>query len=118
MYTYTVIKLRVNQVTHESKFHHDIIKRPKLKEDQLGILKIHAFCWKIQQRALGPEQSTAGVMYLSLRIHSKRDCIFPKKVARTFLSDSRKSWIILDTQLRPSLRLYANTSSPDVYLRK
>ena len=29
-------------------------KRPKPKEDQLGILKIYAFCQKIQQKTLGP----------------------------------------------------------------
>ena len=37
------------------------IKRPKLQDTQLGILKIHAFCRKIQQRASGPGESTAGV---------------------------------------------------------
>ena len=36
-------------------------KRPKPKEIQLGILKIYAFCWKIQQRALGPGESCCKV---------------------------------------------------------
>ena len=42
-----------------------------------------------QQRALGPWQS-AGVSYLSLRIHLK-SYIFPLKVAATVLSGSGKS---------------------------
>ena len=29
-------------------------KKPESKENQLGILKIYAFCQKIQQRASGP----------------------------------------------------------------
>ena len=37
----------------------DNTKRPKSKENQLGILKIYAFCQKIQQRALGTGESTA-----------------------------------------------------------
>ena len=41
-------------------------KRPKPKENQLGILKIYAFCWKIQQRASGPVESTIGVTYLNI----------------------------------------------------
>ena len=43
----------------------DNIKKPKLQDTQLGILKIH-------QKALGPGESAAGVMwYLSLRQHPK-----------------------------------------------
>ena len=34
-------------------------KKPELKENQLGILKIYAFCQKIQQSASGPGESTA-----------------------------------------------------------
>ena len=44
-------------------------ERPKPKENQLGILKIYAFCQKIQHRASGQTESTAGVMYLSMRMH-------------------------------------------------
>ena len=36
------------------------IKRSKLQDIQLGILKVYAFCWKIQQRALGPGESAEG----------------------------------------------------------
>ena len=32
----------------------DNTKRPKPNENQLGILKIYAFCLKIQQKTLGP----------------------------------------------------------------
>ena len=48
-------------------------KRPKPKESQQAILKIYAFCWKIQQRASGPGESAAGVMYLSLHLKSCRN---------------------------------------------
>ena len=36
--------------------------RPKPQDTQLGILKIYAFCWKIQQRASGPGEGAAGIM--------------------------------------------------------
>ena len=39
--------------------HNDNIKRAKLQNAQLEILRIYAFCWKIQQRMLG--ESAAGV---------------------------------------------------------
>ena len=35
-----------------SQTYYDNIKKPKLQDTQLGILKIYAFCQKIQQRAL------------------------------------------------------------------
>ena len=38
---------------------YDDIKSPKPQDTQPGILKIYAFWWKIQQRALGPEESAA-----------------------------------------------------------
>ena len=40
-----------------SQKHSENTKRPKSKENQLGILKIYAFCQKIQQRASGPGES-------------------------------------------------------------
>ena len=67
----------------------DTTKMPKLKENHLWILKIYAFYWKIQQRALGPGGSAAGVTYLSVRIYMKSCHIFPKNVAATLLSGSR-----------------------------
>ena len=45
-----------------SQRYNDNIKRPKLKENQLGILKMFAFCQKILQRAFaGQGESTAEV---------------------------------------------------------
>ena len=70
--------------------YNDNTKRPKLKENQLGILKIYAFCRKIQQRASGPGDSTVGVMYLSMIIHLKGCHIFSLKVVATLVSGSRK----------------------------
>ena len=74
------------------RYNHNI-KRPKPKENQLGIWKIYAFCQKIQQRALGPGEKAAGVMYLSLGIHPKSCHMFSLKVAATLLSGSRKDAI-------------------------
>ena len=56
-YTHIVLKLRVKQVTYESRYN-SYTKRPKLKENHLGILKTFAFCQKfsrgpqVQNRAL------------------------------------------------------------------
>ena len=44
-----------------SRRYNDNKKRPKLQDTQLGTLKIYAFCRKIQQRALGPGESTTCV---------------------------------------------------------
>ena len=44
-----------------SQTYNDNIKRSYLQDTQLGILKLYAFCWKIQQRASGPGKSAAGV---------------------------------------------------------
>ena len=65
-----------------SQVYNDNIKRPKQKENQLGNLR---FLLEIQQRALGPGESTAGTTYLSLRIHPKNCWIFPLKAATTLL---------------------------------
>ena len=54
-----------------SQRYNDNKKRPKPKENQLGILKVYIFCWKIQQRASSPYEKVAGVTYLSMRIHQK-----------------------------------------------
>ena len=43
-----------------SQIYNDNI-RPKPLDIPLGILKIYAFYWKIQQRTLGPGENTAGV---------------------------------------------------------
>ena len=45
-----------------SQTYNDNIKRSNPQDTQLGILKIFAFCRKIQKRASGPGESTAGVM--------------------------------------------------------
>ena len=59
-----------SQTGNMSQTYNDNIKRLKPQDTQLGILKIYAFCWKIQQNELGPGESTAGVtQYLSLTIH-------------------------------------------------
>ena len=44
-----------------SQIYDDNIKRVKPEDILLRILKIYAFYWKIQQRASGPGESTAGV---------------------------------------------------------
>ena len=55
-----------------SQTYNDNIKRSKPQDIPLGILKTYAFCRKLQPRASGLGESTAGVMwYLSLTIHRK-----------------------------------------------
>ena len=56
----STLKLRVNM----SQRYNDNTKRSKLMENQLGILIIYVFCWKIQQRASGQVESAIGVTYL------------------------------------------------------
>ena len=53
-----------------SQRYNDKTKRPKPKENQLGNLKIYAFCQKIQQRASGSGES-APWGCVSMRIHAK-----------------------------------------------
>ena len=44
-----------------SQTYNDNIKRPKLQDIPLWILKTYAFCRKLQRRALDPGDSTAGI---------------------------------------------------------
>ena len=73
-----------------SQRYNDNTKRPKPQDTQLEILKICAFCRKIQQRASGSGDSVAMVTNLSLRIYPKGCHFFALKVAATLLSASRK----------------------------
>ena len=73
-----------------SQRYNDNTERPKLKENQLRILKVYGFCQKVQQRASGPGDSAVGVTYLSMRMHLKSYHIFPLKVAATLPSGSWK----------------------------
>ena len=58
-----------------SQAYNDNTKRPKPKENQLGILGISSRQFTHsggnQQRASGSGESAAGATYLSLRIHPK-----------------------------------------------
>ena len=60
--------LRVKQVTYKTKIKQQH-KYAKAKKNLLRILKIYAFCQKIQQRTSGPGQSVAGVTYLIISMH-------------------------------------------------
>ena len=71
-----------------SQRYNDNVKRPKLKENHLGILKIYAFSRKILLRTLDPGEHCCS--YVSMRIQPKSCCIFPSKVAATLLSGSGK----------------------------
>ena len=44
-----------------SQTYNDSIKRSKPQDTRLGIIKIFAFCWKIQQRKSGSGESAAVV---------------------------------------------------------
>ena len=75
-----------------SQIYNGNIKRPKAKENQLGMLGISSgkFMHSAENSAeglvSGPGESTAGTTLLSLRIHPKSCCIFALKVAATLLS--------------------------------
>ena len=89
---HTVLKLRDKHLRlHLGQRFNDNRKRQKPKENQQGMLKIYAFCWKIQQRTSGQGESAAWVRYLYMRIHPKSCHIFPLKVAATLLSVQRKA---------------------------
>ena len=64
-----------SQICNMCQAYNDNTKRPKPKENQLGILGISSrefmHSVEIQQRALGQGETTAGATYLSLRIHPK-----------------------------------------------
>ena len=51
-----------SQAGNMSQIYNDNIKRPKPQDIPLKILKIYTFYRKIQQKASGPGESTAGVM--------------------------------------------------------
>ena len=75
-----------SQAGNISQSYNNNTKMPNLQDSQLGILKIYAFCQKIQQ-VLGPGKNTAGVTYLFMRIHLKSCHIFPLKVAAILLNE-------------------------------
>ena len=65
---------------------------PKPKENQPGILKIYAFCQKIQQRASGPGEHCWG--YISIYKKTLESFhISALKVVATLFSGSRKGAI-------------------------
>ena len=77
-----------------SQIYNDNTKRPKPKENQLGILGISSrdfmhFAGNSAE-GLGSRRGRCWARYLSLRIHPKTCCIFPLKVAATLLSGSGK----------------------------
>ena len=84
------MEVHIHSVKAKSQPGNKVKESRKPKESQLWVLKIYAFCQKIQQRASVPGESAAGVTYLPMRIDSKSYCIFPLKVAATLLSGSRK----------------------------
>ena len=57
--------------------YNDNTKRPKSKENQLGILKIYEFCQKFQQRASGPGECCWG--YVSIHENTSPKKNLPPK---------------------------------------
>ena len=82
-----------------SQTNNDNIKRPKLQGTLLGILKTYAFCQKLQRRASGSGESTAGVTWYDF-----------KNTPTTWWFKEGHSWSIAVTQLSSVLRLHGNTS--------
>ena len=69
--------------------YNDKTKRPKPKENQLGILKIFAFWQKIQQKTPGPGEH-CWCYVIIYENAPKNCCIFPLKVATTLRSGSKR----------------------------
>ena len=67
----------------------DVMTTQKGQSEKKRDLKFYGFCWKIQQRALGPGGSAAGVRYL-WEYTRKVATSCPLKVVATLLSDSYK----------------------------
>ena len=72
-----------------SQRYNGITKRSKPNENQLGVLKVYAFCQIIQQRASRPGGGATGVMYLSMTMCPK-SCRISLKVPATLLGGSKK----------------------------
>ena len=62
-YNHIVLKLRVKQINRSQRYD-DKAKRPKPQVSHLGILSVYAFCWKINQRALGPGEALLGYVFV------------------------------------------------------
>ena len=72
--------------------YNDNTKEPKVKKkNQLGILKISAFCLKTWETVLGPGESFGRITFLSMSIQPKSCQIFPLKIAATLPIGSRKN---------------------------
>ena len=64
VHIYSSVNIKSQAVNIMRKRYNDNTKRPKPKENKLGVLKTYAFCQKIQQKASGPGESAAGITYL------------------------------------------------------
>ena len=53
VHTYSNVNVK-SQAGNMRQIYNDNTKKPKPKENQLGILKIYAFCQKIQQKTSDP----------------------------------------------------------------
>ena len=56
-----------SQADHMSQTYNDNIDRPKPQDVRVGILKIYLFCWKFQQRNLGPRGALLELHSICLR---------------------------------------------------
>ena len=64
------------------------------QDTELGILRVYAFCQKIQQRASGQRESAAWATYLFVSIHPKSCGLFSLKVPATLFNGSRKGVVV------------------------
>ena len=118
-YAYLVLKLRVKRY-HISQIYNNT-KRPKPKENQLGILGISSrefthFAGNSSEGLRSRREHCWG--YISIFENTSKNLLYlSPKSCHNFIQWFRKrcSWSIVVTQLRLVLRLHANTSSPDVY---
>ena len=117
-----MLKLRVKQVTDESK-NNDKTERPKKKENQLGILKFYTFCQKIQQRPVGLGESywerSIGFTYQSRKYIWKVALSSPKKLLQFYLVGQGRAQLEHSSHIvKVGVEATCWHFKPDIYWRK
>ena len=117
-----MLKLRVKQVTDESK-NNDKTERPKKKENQLGILKFYTFCQKIQQRPMGLGESywerSIGFTYQSRKYIWKVATSSPKKLLQFYLVGQGRAQLEHSSHIvKVGVEATCWHFKPDIYWRK
>ena len=93
-------------------------KKPKPKENQVRILKIYAFCQKIQQKTSGTGKRCWCYISIYENAPTKLPHLPPKSCHFSQCFKESHNWSIAVTQFKSVSRLHVNASSPGIYGRK